>query len=442
MHSISTRRAGWVLASSLLMSTPLTSMSTMLTSTALAQAAPHAVTGPTSYADFLERVGQSNVDLLASRAGVAQADARINIARVFPSPRLSGGVSTVDISGNAAPTMTLLQIDVPVDLSDRIGHRTAFATAEALAARADFDAQAWMLRADAGRAWIAALRASLVLARTQRTLATLERLVQVNQERLAAGSVGEVQLFQSRVEAERYRGRALQADAELRAVQMALSQFIGSTTQESPITPTGALDVAAHDFDADALVEVALAQRPDVHAVDLARDAASRGRELASANRMVDLVLSVNWQHAFPSIGTPFNTPDYDTLGVLASVELPTRLLLRGELDEADARIDEQMLRAQSTRLQVDIEVRSTLARYQAARDRLALYRGTILSDADHVLEAVLYTYERGGGSLLEVLLAQRTADEVYLDYYDALSEHAALLVDLERVTGQAQITF
>jgi len=40
-----------------------------------------------------------------------------------------------------------------------------------------------------------------------------------------------------------------------------------------------------------------------------------------------------------------------------------------------------------------------------------------MLKDADRVLEARLYAYQRGGATLLEVLDAQRTSAEVYLAY-------------------------
>lgn len=416
----------------------------VVTTRAEAQGAPAGVTTGLGYGDYLARVGAANLDLIAERAGVDQADARIDVARVFPSPRLSGGVSMVDVSQTSAPTMTLVQLDVPLDLSDRVGRRTDLAAADAATAHAELDALAWQVRAEAGRAWVDALHAQLVLERTQRTLASLERLVEVNRRRLDAGSAGEVQLLQSRVESERYRGRVLAAEADLHAARLVLARWMGQPTGSEPVATSGSLDVhpTGSPLSLDLLLETARAQRADLRAAELGRDSAHRARSLASANRMLDVSLSVNWQHSFPSIGTPFNTPDYDTLGLLASVELPVRLFWHGDLDEADARLREHDARVAAVELAVDVEVRSALARYEAARARLELYRGTILQDADRVFEAALYTYERGGGSLLEVLVAQRTVDEVYLDYFDALAEHAALLVELERVTGQERVRF
>jgi len=74
-------------------------------------------------------------------------------------------------------------------------------------------------------------------------------------------------------------------------------------------------------------------------------------------------------------------------------------------------------LQLRSTQLQAEEEVRDAYSRYQAAVQRLELYRGGMLKDADRVLEARLYAYQRGGATLLEVLDAQRTSAEVYLAY-------------------------
>ncbi|MFO0708678.1 MAG: TolC family protein [Sandaracinus sp.] len=409
---------------------------------ALAQGAPPTVTVGLTYPDYLHRVGEANLDLVAERAGVDQADARIDLARVFPSPRLSGGVSMVDVSGTSAPTMTLLQLDVPVDLSDRVGHRTALASAQAREAHAQLDATAWSLRAEAGTAWVDALYAQAVLDRTQRALATFERVIEIDRQRLEAGSIGEVQVLQSRVEAERYRGRVLEASAELDASLLVVSRMMGNAPSRAPAVVAGSLEVPAHDLDATALVELARTHRPDVQAARATAVSAHEARSLVSSERMFDLVLSVNWQHSFPSIGTPFNTPDYDTLGVLASAELPVRLFWHGDVDQAEARIVEADTRVAAVELLVDVEIRAALARYEAARRRVELYRGTILDDAERVREAAFYAYQRGSGSLLEVLIAQRTADDVYLEYYDALATHARLLVELERVTGSELVTF
>jgi outer membrane protein TolC len=55
---------------------------------------------------------------------------------------------------------------------------------------------------------------------------------------------------------------------------------------------------------------------------------------------------------------------------------------------------------------------------------------------ASDVLNGKIYSYQRGETSLLEVLNAQRTFNEIQSAYYEALFNRAAALVNLEKSAG------
>jgi cobalt-zinc-cadmium efflux system outer membrane protein len=88
------------------------------------------------------------------------------------------------------------------------------------------------------------------------------------------------------------------------------------------------------------------------------------------------------------------------------------------------------------------VEVRQALERYAASLGQIEIYTGSLLSDSEKVLESILYNYQRGGATLLEVLEAQRTTNEVFLAYYDALTNHARALVAVEQAAGIWDISF
>jgi len=92
--------------------------------------------------------------------------------------------------------------------------------------------------------------------------------------------------------------------------------------------------------------------------------------------------------------------------------------------------------------LKVEVEVRDAYERYLASARRLNVFRGGLLRDADRVLEARLYAYQRGGATLLEVIDAQRKSSEVYLAYSQALADHAHALVALEEAAGTWDLSF
>jgi cobalt-zinc-cadmium efflux system outer membrane protein len=92
--------------------------------------------------------------------------------------------------------------------------------------------------------------------------------------------------------------------------------------------------------------------------------------------------------------------------------------------------------------VRVEVEIRQAFEKYKAGLNRVALYEGGVLIDADKVLAATLYSYQRGSATLLEVLDAQRTDDEVHLAYADALGDYARALVALEQAAGIWDIKF
>jgi cobalt-zinc-cadmium efflux system outer membrane protein len=195
-------------------------------------------------------------------------------------------------------------------------------------------------------------------------------------------------------------------------------------------------------FDVAQLVATALEHRPDVISKQRAIKAADLRIELANVNLIPDLSVGGSYSHTATGTGG-FVQPADNTLGASLSVNLPfSRLRHSGEVEASRATRTQAELQLRSTQLQVEEEVRDAYSRYQAAVQRLELYRGGMLKDADRVLEARLYAYQRGGATLLEVIDAQRTSAEVYLAYSQALADHAHALVTLELASSIWDVSF
>ena len=59
-----------------------------------------------------------------------------------------------------------------------------------------------------------------------------------------------------------------------------------------------------------------------------------------------------------------------------------------------------------------------------------------MLHAAQEVIDGKIYSYNRGEVSLLEVLDAQRTYDDVQAQYIETLFNYSAALVELEKSAG------
>jgi cobalt-zinc-cadmium efflux system outer membrane protein len=393
-----------------------------------------------SLGSYLQAVAQGNLELAATRVNASIAQAQIAVAKVFPDPLLTGGLQQVDVTGQGNPTASVVALTVPLQIGGQRGARVAVAEAGADATNAEIEDALRLLRGAAANAYVDGLYARLVVDRKKRTLASLERLVSVNEIRLKAGDVGEAVLVQSRVEAQQFRAQVIASEGDVRAADLNLLYLLGRAggTGGANLELAGGLEGAAeHAFTAESLLAGAMERRPDMIAARRRLDQAQRQIRLARANRIPDIALGAVWQHNFPITGLPTS----DLLGGTLTIPLPFSRVYRGELDAAyGGELQNQWL-TKSVAVKVETEVRQALVAYETAAARVKVYTGGgVLADADAVLEKSFFNYQRGGATFVEVLVAQRTVNDVYLSYYDAMASAAHALVALEQAVASSDL--
>jgi outer membrane protein, heavy metal efflux system len=410
---------------------------------------------PMTYAAFLQAVFRSNLDAAAQKYNVTSAEAQITINRLFPDPQLSAGVASTELYGPAKssfPSQSTVGVSWTLELGGKRSARIAVAEDGLKKAQADLGTFLSQLYVTASSAFVDALKARLALDRKRQTLHGLEEVVRLNEIRHRAGDIGGVELAQSRVEAKRFEGEAWQAEADVKAADAALLQLLGGAAPDRMAAqPAGDLNIPLRSPTLADLLPRALAARPDLLSARLALQQASSQKRLAEANRWVDLGLSAGLTHTPPVYptgldagGSPFPSPMpmSNALSFSVSVPIPFSRHQRGELVQAEASLRQAQLQVQSAELKVRTDLEATLAQYEAAARQLGAYRDGVLQDTDKVLEGVTFSYRKGNASLLELINAQRTLNEVYLAYYDALSNHAKALILLDQAAGTQTLTF
>jgi outer membrane protein, heavy metal efflux system len=393
---------------------------------------------------YLAEVLRTNLDLAAQQAQVDVARAQQTGARARPDWTTLIGLPSKDLSDVGAPSVSSATVSVPIELGSKRDRRVAAASADVSVAIADHDDAIRLLRGTAANAFIDALTARNVLQIKNRSLAQLGRLVTVNQDRLRAGDVGEIELAQSRVERDQFQTEVISAESDVYAQDVSLGQLMGSSVALTTALPepSGSLEIATRTFTVETLLAEAMTRRSDAIAKSHAVESANARIALAKSSLVPDLALAGTYQHTTVGVGG-FSQPADSTLAGSVSVNLPIfRRQYPGDLLAAQATQMQAELQLQALKLRIEAELRQADSRYQSAVRRLDLYRGTLLHDSDRVLEARLYAYQRGSATLLEVIDAQRKSEEVYLAYYQALADHAHALVALEQAAGVWDVAF
>ncbi len=409
---------------------------------AVGQALPSVTAGrPIRLKEFLGLVEQTNLGLAVNRFNVTVAEAQITLARLRPDPQLNGGIAALDLTEQRLPTSMTYNLSQLIELGGKRGSRIAAATAGRSLAEAQLEDFFQQLRADATNAFIDAVTARQVLERKRRTLESVERLVAATEQRLRAGDVGQAAVWQVKVEAERFRGEVLSAAGESEASGIALQAFVAPKSGEAiGFEPIADLKLASKDFDEATLVSEAIARRSDVISSIRAQEAARAQVSVASANRWIDPSLAAGITAA--PAGTFAQVPASRAMGLSVGLPIPFSRITHGELDAARALAKQADTQTLAVKRRVETEVRQALARYEASRRTVAVYTSEVLANAERVLDATRYSYERGNARLIELLDAQRTVDDVYLSYLGALSNNAKGLVALERASGRWDVEF
>ena len=103
---------------------------------------------------------------------------------------------------------------------------------------------------------------------------------------------------------------------------------------------------------------------------------------------------------------------------------------------EAHANVNVVKAEYQAQENMVLFEVRSSYARFDAAKKLVKIYETGVLPQAQAALETARRGYETDSLSFLDLLDSERTLREFQMDYFESLANLEIALADLERAVG------
>lgn len=392
-----------------------------------------------SYADYMQRVAQDNVGYAAEKLNVPAAQAEVTAAKVFNDPNLS--VSYYNNENNSLQMGEGVEVELSKTFSfGKRGANIALAKSEQALAEALLADYLRNLRADATLAYLEALRQRQLFQVKQHTFESIDQLATSDSIRHQLGEIGEVDAIQSRVEAEVIRNEMVQTQAELYKALSQLSVQTGSFSTDTLFLPEGELQLLEQNFVLADLLNEALLQRADLVAALQDKEVAAKALKVARRERNTDVDLSVTVSRNARVHNEEAPAPPFT--GVSAGIAIPLKLsnFNKGTVRAARFRAQQAELRYEEARLQVQTEVMQAFWTYELSRKQVAQYDNGLLRQAEAVMEGKRYSYQRGEASLIEVLDAQRTYDDVQAQYIETLFNYSSALVELERSAGQWNI--
>ncbi len=383
-------------------------------------------------AGALRLARENNPDLLAARSDLETARAQRETAVALPNPVLSYSTSKIPTDGTPAGTVygndfysraydTVVSAGQLVEIGGKRSNRRASAEAGVASADARFADTGRLLDAAVVKAYVAAAVAAKNAALARESAASFARTATLAREREAAGDISSAERAQVEIAAGRFLADAAQADlgaANARRTLAALLSRPSVALAEDLDAIAAAVDEAPLPAD-DASV---LAKRPDLLALDAAVRRTAADLALQKAFRVPDPTLQVQYEREPPD--------QRNTIGFGVSFPIPLFNRNSGAIRAASAAAESARRDLARGRVRTEQDLAATREALEIARERAGRLAGELVPKATAVRETVRYAYEQGGASLLELLEAERNANDLLVAAATAEGDLAAARAD------------
>ncbi|HLK61949.1 MAG TPA: TolC family protein [Bryobacteraceae bacterium] len=380
-----------------------------------------------------ERFEATNPTLRADRIGIDEAKTQEVTAYLRPNPDFTSSLDQIQpFNGNPyRPFGFALPLFAVNYMRERQNKRelrlesARKATGIAISQLAD---QERNLLFNLRNAFVQALQAKAVLALATDNLAYYDRLLAVNDDRLKAGDIAQIDLDRLELQRVQYESDIQTAQTNVRTAKIQLLMLLNESTPVEQFDVTGPFDFTEPLTTLEELRNQAMANRPDLLAASQSVDKAKTDYRLAIANGSTDPTFGVD-------VGRNPPIPAY----VGFSVSIPIRIHDRnqGEKARTQLEISRSQRLQDAARAQVLNDVDSAWATLISARALLLPYKSKYLQLAAKVRETVSFAYQHGGSSLLEFLNAQSDYRTVQLNYLNLVGSFLTAASQLNLAVGR-----
>lgn len=379
-----------------------------------------------TFDSYLSRVGKQNLEYMAKSLNVKISDAEVIAAKVLPDPSLDF---------EAAHDNFTLGLSYSVQLRKRHA-RVRAAKSEKELEELALEGSFQDLRAKSAELFLNAILQKELLSVKKDSYRYMSKLSTSDSLRYKAGEITENDARQTRLETISLLNEVYEQEAAYHSALVELNQFMG-VDSDTLLSPIGNWKSLERDFKLSQLLEQGRVDRPEILMASKNIEVLQKNYKLVRAERRPDINLSLSyerdWNHFLPQARMA-------TLGV--SVPLAFSTINKGALKSAKLKTEQADIGYRDIELQVLSEIRQRWYSFEAERKKVAQYRAGILDESRKVLDGMVYKYKRGEATVLDVLVSQRTYNDVCRDYLETMKGYVSSLVTLERSCGFWDIHF
>lgn len=390
---------------------------------------------------------EHNPEILKAKQDVAIAEASIVSAGAIPNPQLAtqlgfGPAWTKTVAGNTQQ----IGINQIVETGGKRAARVQLARSQKAVATLHLDSARFDLRTRIRRIYaeLAAAQAYVALIESQRDLTA--RLVDIAIERFKAGSSPEAEIIQAKLNLNQYDAQRNAAQGRIRQAQIQLSTLLGEPVAPNLIAMDHGLFDSAENSNNDlvpapdksfpeegSLLQTALNARPDLIVARQQLNVSTKQIRLAKTQRIPDVILGSGF------VFTTFQPPEKQQYGAYlnVNVDLPIFYRKQGEIMTAKLTYDQAKTQSLIVQNRVTAELKAAYENVRLARANISKYRTQLLAAAAETIRLAELGYKYGRNRLSDVILAQQSAQQINVGYFDAVVSYQNAWADLEKAVGR-----
>ena len=264
---------------------------------------------------------------------------------------------------------------------------------------------------------------------------TAQALFNQASDQVNAGTAADIDALRTKVELQTRQQQLIQAKNDFAIQKITVTRVIGlaagqdfDLTDKSPYHPLDGMTV-------DVALTRAYEARSDYRAAESSVRAAELSRKAAVAGYFPSLSFDADYGTggAHPSNSTRV----YDVRGTL-SIPIFTGNSVHGNIQQADARLEQSRERLENLRAQIDADVRSALLNLQSFADQVNVARSNI-DLADQTLTQSQDRFSAGVTDTVEVVQSQEAVASAHEQYISSLYNYNFAKSSLIRALGAGE---
>lgn len=285
------------------------------------------------------------------------------------------------------------------------------------------------LRFQTAQAFINLLLAKSTLDLAQQDLQSFSQVVEVNRQRVQAGDLAQADFYKISLQKLQFEQDVSAAQVGLVQARATLRQLVGFDTVAENVDAVGDLAHTTQTLNLDDLKRQALDARPDLQEARSNVTLAKSTLTLQQSNAKQDVSGGIDYLRN--------DVGPYSSLNVGASIDLPIHDRNQGNIAKSEVQVRQASESEQAAEYLVLTDVTSAYAGWQTADQIVKVYESGYLDQARQSLDISQYVFQRGAGSLLDLLDAERTYRDTQLGYRQALAAYMTSVAQLNLAVGR-----